>query len=463
MKGWMARPPRTRRQRVALTVALVALLCLALLAAGVGYTNYRVNRFAQTAFRDEATPPQTQYGAATPTTTPLPPTPTPTEPPAATAASAPPPTATPVYTPTPTPLPYGNSPVIGRLRAGERVTVLLLGFGGPGHDGGYLTDSIQVMSFDPRSGDATLISVPRDFWVYIPPFEGRGGYWAKVNEAYSVGMGKVDREYQHVPYRTHEQGGTLAAQVVAQVLGVPIDYWVSLDFVGFRQFVDALGGVDVDVQTAFTDDHYPNNDDAQVDPSYRTVHFDCGLQHLNGERAIEFARSRYSPQDGNDFSRSRRQQLLMSAVKEQVFRVDTIPRAFALLDALEDHFHTSFSFAEAKDLAGWAQEQARNKRPIAIRSAVLEVGDLLYSTTSPGGAYIILPRRGQGEYATIQRFVADTLGERSAATPGTPAGPGSPAALSTPAPTATQTPPVARSQPVSEPPGTPSAAGCGSR
>ena len=109
MKGWMARPPRTRRQRVALTVAIVALLCLALLAAGVGYTNYRVNRFAQTAFRDEATPPQTQYGAVTPTTTPLPPTPTPTELPVATAASAPPATATPAYTPTPTPLPYGKS------------------------------------------------------------------------------------------------------------------------------------------------------------------------------------------------------------------------------------------------------------------------------------------------------------------------------------------------------------------
>ena len=66
------------------------------------------------------------------------------------------------------------------------------------------------------SSVATLISVPRDFWVYLPPFEGRGGYWGKINEAYSVGMGKVDREVQHVPYKTHEKGGTLAARVTGK-------------------------------------------------------------------------------------------------------------------------------------------------------------------------------------------------------------------------------------------------------
>ena len=65
--------------------------------------------------------------------------------------------------------------------------------GGAGHDGAYLTDTIQVMSFDPSNATVTLISVPRDLYVQIPPFQGRPGYWGKINEAYMVGMGSPKR------------------------------------------------------------------------------------------------------------------------------------------------------------------------------------------------------------------------------------------------------------------------------
>lgn len=446
----MAGRPLTRRRRATLAAGGVALVLLVLALAFAGYTSYRVNRFSTSAFRPEETPPETQFApptvtvaneiampsATAPTTASAtaeaatPPATTPAMP--TTARNAPPPdtptpaTPTPAavamaaFTPTATPLPYGNSPVIARLRSGQRVTVLLLGFGGPGHDGAYLTDSLQVLSFDPRTGIATLISVPRDLWVYIPPFEGRGGYWGKVNEAYLTGMGQVDRDDFNVPYQKHDNGGRLAARTVAQVLGVPIDYWVSLDFVGFRQFIDALGGVEVEVERAFTDTQYPANDDANIDPSYRMIHFDAGRQRMDGQRAIEFARSRYSPEDGTDFGRARRQHRLMTAVKEQVFRVETIPKAFGLLGALEGHFHTSFSFAEARDLAGWAQEQARDKRPIAIRTGVLDTNNLLFASTSAAGGYILLPRTGQGEYAAIQRYVGDILAGLTPGAGGTP-------------------------------------------
>ncbi|HET8628863.1 MAG TPA: LCP family protein [Thermomicrobiales bacterium] len=433
----MSRPPRTRRRRIALIVGgLVLVLCVATLGVAL-YLNYRVNRFAESAFRPEETPPQTQYGdtPTPPTSAPLVATATPPAVVAAGATAPPPPTNTPAPTPTATPA-YGNSPVIARLKAGQRVNVLLLGFGGPGHDGAYLTDSIQIMSFDPVAGVATLISVPRDLWVYIPPYQGRGGYWGKINEAYTIGMGPVNTDDENIPYRVHDGGGTLASKVVAEVTGIPIDYWVSLDFVGFRQFIDALGGVDVNVDKAFTDTHYPNNDDAAIDASYKTVHFDCGLQHMNGEQAIEYARSRYSPQDGSDFARSHRQQILMRAVKDRVFRLDTIPKVLGLLDALEGHVHTSFSFTEAKDLAGWAQEQIRNDRKFTIRSTVIDVGPLLYSTTSSGGAYILLPRDGQGEYGAIHEFVrAELNGAVATGTPGATPARGTPVSAAS-APTA---------------------------
>lgn len=435
----------TKRSRWRRVVALGIVIVVLMVATFAGYANYRVNRFTASAFRGELTPAVTQYGADTPTAaagqaaasqvTGVPPASqvTPTTMPAGVPAPA-----VPTATPSATPLPYGNSAVIDRLRRGQRVTVLVLGFGGPGHDGGYLTDSIQVVSFDPLTGNATLISVPRDLWVYIPVYSGRGGYWGKINEAYTIGMGRVERDNYNVPYSLHDQGGTLAAKVVAQVIGVPIDYWMSLDFVGFRQFIDALGGVNMNIETAFTDTHYPNNDDAAKDPSYKTVSFTCGPQRLNGERAIEYARSRYSPQDGSDFGRSRRQQQLIKAVKEQTFRVDTIPKVFSLLDAVEGHFHTSFSFSEVRDLAGWAQERARNNEPIAVTSAVLETGNLFYSSTSAAGAYIILPRQGQGEYGAVHRFVRSALDPRATGTPGTPVvGSGSPSATAPAATTAT--------------------------
>lgn len=451
----------TRRKKILLSV-LAAIVALSI--TGGVYANYRVNRFVESTFRPEETPPITAFGETptvpivaqatnTPTLTPTlepptpthdprdPNTPTPRPTPTATAVLTPTPNFTPTsaFTPTATPLPVGNSSVIRRLNAGERISVLLIGFGGPGHDGGYLTDTLQVMSFEPKSGTATLISVPRDLWIQIPSYQGRGGYWGRINEAYTIGMGQVDRADMNVPYSKHAAGGQMAMQAVSQVLGIPIDYWISLDFVGFRQFIEAIGGVDVEVQRTFTDTQYPNNDDANVDPSYRTVHFDAGLQHLNGERAIEFARSRYSPEDGSDFGRARRQQLLMTAVKEKVLRVETLPKLLGLLDAFEGHLRMSFSFSEAKDLLGWGQAQVRSDRQFAIRTGVIDSGQLLYGAVSSGGASILLPRAGQGNYSAIHSWVNDLLNNDPPATPGATGTPGIPGTR-TPAVPQTPTP-----------------------
>ncbi|CAA9579992.1 MAG: hypothetical protein AVDCRST_MAG18-2997 [uncultured Thermomicrobiales bacterium] len=425
----------SRRTKILLGT-LAALIIVGL--AGGFYVNYRVNRFVDTTFRPDDTAPQTQFGEtptvpivaqATVPPTPIPPTPDPRDPntPAPPAATA---TSTVALAPTATALPYGNSPIIRRLKENQRINVLLIGFGGPGHDGGYLTDTLQVMSFEPKTGVVILISVPRDLWIQLPQYEGRGGYWGRINEAYTVGMGKVDRNDTNIPYSKHDAGGKLAMKAVSQVLGIPMDYWLSVDFVGFRRFIDAIGGVDVNVERAFTDTQYPNNDDADVDPSYRTIHFDAGWQHMNGERAIAFARSRYSPEDGSDFGRARRQQLLMSAVKDQIVSVETIPKLFGILDALEGHIRMSFSFSEAKDLLGWGQEQARAKRQFAISSGVIDGDRLLYGAISSGGASILLPRAGQGNYGQIQSWVRDLLGLNESpdllGTPGTPRLPGVP-------------------------------------
>jgi LCP family protein required for cell wall assembly len=438
-----ATTPAPRRISRRSKVVFGVLLTIAILAtAGGVYANYRINRFVNTTFRpDDSGPPIAMVD--TPTATGIPaiattlPTPThdPNDPNTPTATPPTMPSTGAVQspatvTPGPTALPYGNSPIIQKLNAGQRVTVLLLGFGGAGHDGGYLTDTLQVMSFDPKTSAVTLISVPRDLWIQVPSYQGRGGYWGRINEAYSIGMGPVDRNDMNVPYAKHDAGGQQAMKAVSQVLGIQIDYWISMDFVGFRRFIDAIGGVDVNVERAFTDTEYPNNDDADIDPSYRTIHFDAGLQHMDGETAITFARSRHAPEDGSDFGRSRRQQLLMEAVKDKVVSVETIPKLFGIFDALEGHLRMSFSFTEAKDLLGWGQEQARAKRPFTIRTGGLDSSNFLTGATSSGGASILLPRAGEGNYNAIHSWVQELLS--GSGNPATPTTTGTPNATGTP-------------------------------
>jgi len=378
--------------------ARAATLVLILLVASLifaGYGAYRVDAFTQATFRPDTAP---VAGQASDSGTP-----------AAAGGAA----------PAPDTLGYGDSAPIAQLRAGQPFTILLLGFGGAGHDGAYLTDSLEVARLDPTSGAITLISIPRDLWVHIPRMtNGQGDYWGKINEAYALGVGTTDAGTGG-DNRRHQAGGALASTVVAQVLGIPIDAWLSLDFVGFRQAVDALEGVDVDVAQAFTDDHYPNNDDAAIDPSYKTIHFDAGAQHLDGATALEFARSRYAPQDGSDFGRARRQQRVMSGVARQLASPGVLPRAFALLDALTGHVHTSLSSGEARDLAGWAQERATIGQRPTFRTGVLDAATtgLLTANTSAAGQYILLPAAGRSDYTAIRAYVRTLTADTAPSAP----------------------------------------------
>ncbi len=421
----MNAPPWRRRAWRIAQRGLVLLLLI--LLTGAGYATYRVNRFNQHVFRDDHRVLPVPTEAARPTAVPPPVVPTTVVPGVAHAAPRPTPTLRPSV-PTPTLLPYGTVRLTQRLEAGEPFSILLLGLAGPGHTGPYLTDSLQLLRLDPRTATVTLISLPRDLSVSLPRIAGRGGTWGKLNQAYQVGLGPVARDDPALPYARHARGGEAATQVVAQVLGVPIDAWASLDFVGFRRFIDALGGIEVDVERSFTDTRYPAHDNVDIDAGTTTIHFDAGCPRLDGERALIFVRSRYAPQDGSDFGRARRQQRLLAALQHQLFRVRTIPRVFALLTALEQHVHTSLSRREAQDLAGWAQAQAARGRRLHITHGGLDTTELLVATTSAQGAYVLQPRGGRGDYRAIHAYVRGLL-----APPVDPGGPVAPVGTPPPA------------------------------
>jgi len=199
--------------------------------------------------------------------------------------------------------------------------ILIMGIGGGDHEGADLTDTIMVLSLDPVKKTVALISIPRDIWSDTLK--------DKVNTAYHYGELKK------------KGGGLLLAKVTMEdVIGIPIQYAVVVDFSGFTKVIDAVGGIDVNVPEAFTDTQYPKPGMEQSacpgDPTnacvYETVHFDAGLQHMDGARALIYARSRHAEgNEGNDFARSRRQQIIIVALKDRF----THPAAWATLSRLQ--------------------------------------------------------------------------------------------------------------------------------
>jgi len=287
-----------------------------------------------------------------------------------------------------------------KIKHDERINILFLGYGGPGHDGPYLTDSIMLLSIRPGTREAIMISVPRDLWVKIPALPRNGFMMGKLNSAYAIGTDRNNYPNVRSDWKTSTGGGDLAAATVSQLTGLPVDYWVGVDFKAFRDVVNALGGVRIDVPTALDDPYFPAGESTGM----TRVHFDAGWQSFDGERALEYARSRETT---SDFDRSRRQQLVMLAVRERVFSVNAIPRMLSLLGALQDNVRTNLrpgDMQQLADLAGKIKDQD-------IRRVAIDTSNLLRSGTSSNGQYILEPL--DPTYGALHRYLAMALPDRS--------------------------------------------------
>jgi LCP family protein required for cell wall assembly len=283
----------------------------------------------------------------------------------------------------------------------SRFAVLLMGYGGGGHDGAYLSDSMMVVVVDPAHTTLTLLSVPRDSWVPMT-FDGKTMIYNKVNTAYAFANDPTMYPDRLSRYDGEHGPGTFATDTVSRLLGIPIQYYLGLDFQGFRQMIDAVGGVDVDVPASFAA-QYPANDDPSVDASWTTVRFTQGHEHMNGERAIEFARARETldnPDEGTDFARSRRQRLIMQAFKTRLFEPGGLIHLPQLLGIANQHVDTNYSIPDTAKLAqlvlGW--------RNVTIYQTALTTANYLEDATGPDGAYITVPETSDHSWAQIRAF-----------------------------------------------------------
>lgn len=264
-----------------------------------------------------------------------------------------------------------------------RVNILVLGIGGAGHDGPNLSDTMMVWSIDPQTKDVAMLSVPRDLYVKIP---GHG--YGKINSANALG------------------GPKLAEQVVENVIGVPIHYYAVVDFSGFKQAVDAVGGVDINVTTPLIDPKYPCDDGTKYANDYCPIHFNVGMQHMDGATALKYSRSRETT---SDFARAARQQQVLVALRQKALTASTLTnpaKVTGLIEAIGNHFKTDLQFKDMMRLAAIVKDMDTTK----ITQKVLDTGkpdSLLIdgSGTIAGAGSIELPKAGTFNYSDIQDFV----------------------------------------------------------
>ncbi len=257
----------------------------------------------------------------------------------------------------------------------DRINILLLGMGGLGHDGPYLTDTMMIASIKPSTKQVALISIPRDMAVPVPDHGIQ-----KINSVNSLGETKKAN-----------WGGAYTTEVLRDVFATDIPYYIRIDFKAFAEIIDAVGGVKVTVDRSFTDETYPADHD-----EYQTVSFRQGEQTMHGATALIYARSRHGNNgEGSDFARARRQQKVILALKEKVLSFETLSNPVKIHDimaSVDAHLTTNMTFPELIALLKIAKSQGTEQ----LTSLVFDdaPNGFLKSSISQSGAFILSPVTG---------------------------------------------------------------------
>jgi len=260
--------------------------------------------------------------------------------------------------------------VIPGWKGTERVNLLLLGVDErPQENGMARTDTMMVLTLDPTTLQAGVLSIPRDLWVPIPGYnQGRINTAHRLGELYNYPGG----------------GPALARETVEYNLGIPIQYYVRLNFQGFVDLIYLIGGIDVYVAEPINDPLYPDNN-----YGYDPLYIPAGQQHFDGAMALKYARTRH---DSNDFERARRQQQVLLAVLERVSSLNLLPqlapRLGELYTLMDQSVSTDLTLDEVLALAGLAVKVDRSQ----IRFAVID-STCTENYITPEGAQVLIPLR----------------------------------------------------------------------
>lgn len=316
------------------------------------------------------------------------------------------------------------------------VNVLLLGTAGGNHDGPNLTDTIMVASYNLKTNKFFLISIPRDLW--LPEFQ------SKANAVYQLGLNQ-------------NNGLSFAKTVMGNIVGLSIRYGFRIDFQGFIDAIDAIGGVDVAVANSFDDYNYPISgkeddlcgfvekeidapvgkmkvfvspdgqiatDSATEDMGakyftcrYEHIQFDKGLIHMDGTTALKFVRSRHGTNnEASDFARSKRQELVIQSVRNKVLSFDTLMNPQKLSDLAKVLGNTIDTDVSVKDALEFYK---LSKKLEQTKTLVLDDTLLVHpSATDYGGAYVLISQ--DDDFSTIQEYIRNVFLKDEATTSARP-------------------------------------------
>lgn len=273
------------------------------------------------------------------------------------------PTITPTFTPTPPP----------------RFTILLMGGDRRPDEPGefFRTDVMMLISLDRTTERIGVLSIPRDLYVTIPGYRSD-----RINTAYAIG------QYTG-------QGGALAMQTIAYNFGVQVDAYAAFDFEAFIALIDVIDGIDVVVEQPITDPLYPS-----MDYGYEPFYLEAGPQHLDGETALKYIRTRHN---SDDRERMRRQQQVIAAVREKIGELELGPALLrlgpALWTQLQENIDTDLALDEILRLGA---------EVIAIPSENYTYGVLSYPyvyATTISGQSVLVP-----DFSLISGLVAQVFG-----------------------------------------------------
>ena len=276
----------------------------------------------------------------------------------------------------------------------ERLNILLIGSDERPGEGTYNTDTLIVVSIEPTTGQVAMFSLPRDsVGVPLPPGPLRNAfgstYQSKINSFFTAVRGRPDL----VPGTSRTRGYNGLKAILGELYGLDIRYFVEVNFEGFRQVVDAVGGVTINVQVPVVDDRFPADTGRHA-----RIYIPSGIQHMNGTQALVYARSRYG---SDDFDRASRQQRVLTSLREQADVANLIPRIPELLAAVKNTVRTDVPRAELAKLAGLADTiDTKN-----IRSYVFAYPR--YGTQVLTPIYQYLPDVGKIRAAVANAFTVD--------------------------------------------------------
>lgn len=271
------------------------------------------------------------------------------------------------------PLPLLSTDALKPWSGTERVSILLLGIDhrqdceedGPAH-----TDSMMVLTIDPVGLSASVLSLPRDLWVEIP----------------DVGLDRINQAHYFGDLYEYPGGGpALAMETVSAFLGVPLNYYVTVNFDAFIEVVDLIGGITIEVPESINDPDYPDSCYG-IDPFY----IEEGTHRLDGAQALKYARTRAT--FGGDVDRAGRQQAVILATRDQILQLNMLPQLIAqsprLWQTLQDNVRTNLTLDEGLQLALLMQDIPSE----SIDTAVIDY-NYVYNETTPDGRQVLVPNR----------------------------------------------------------------------